>query len=47
MELEGVSEGLAEVDSDAEVELVLTLETVAILVVVTETVGENVFVRVF
>ena len=42
-----MSEGLAEVDSDAEVELVLTLETVAILVVVTETVGENVFVRVF
>ena len=47
MELEGVSEGLAEVDSDAEVELVLTLETVAILVDVTDTVGENVCVLVF
>lgn len=47
MELEGVSEGLAEVDSDAEVEPVLTLETVAILVEVVDTLGENVSARVF
>ena len=47
IEVEELAEGLAEVVSDAEVELVLTLETVAILLDVTDTVGEKVFVLVF